>query len=48
MYEAEEALNEQYDRQIEDYYREAKLQAESVRQVYEENGIGKLFDEENY
>ena len=47
VHEAEDALNVQYDRQIDDYYREAKLQAEAVRQVHKENGIGKLIGEEN-
>ena len=42
---AEDALNEQHDRQVNHYYREAKLKAESVRQIYEENGIGNLFQE---
>ena len=43
---AEEALNEQYDKEVEDYYKEAKIQAEAVRQIFEENAIGKLFEQE--
>ena len=42
---AEEALNDQYDRQVEDYYQEAKIQAEAANRVFEENAIGKLFEE---
>ena len=38
--EAEQALTEQFDRQIEDFYREAKSKAESIRKLYEENAIG--------
>ena len=44
---AEEALNEQFDRQVEDFYQEAKVQAEKIRQIYEEDAIGKLFEEDN-
>ena len=35
--EAEQALNNQYDRQVEEFYIDAKKKAESVREVYEEN-----------
>ena len=43
---AEEALNEQYDRKVEDFYKEAKIQAEAVHRIFEENAIGKLFEQE--
>ena len=42
--EAEQALNEQHDREINDFYREAKNTAENLRQVFAENCIGKLFE----
>ena len=42
--EAEQALNEQFDRQISDYYEDAKIKAAAIRQLYEENAIGKLFE----
>ena len=29
---AEEALNEQFNRQVKDFYQEAKVQAEKIRQ----------------
>ena len=45
MNAAEEALNEQYDRHVEEFYRDAKIQAEAVRRVYDEDDIGKLFEE---
>ena len=41
---AEQALNEQFDRQIRDFYKEAKSKTESIRKLYEENAIGKLFE----
>ena len=44
---AEEALNEQFDKQVEDFYQEAKVQAEKIRQLYEEDAIEKLFKEDN-
>ena len=40
--EAEQALCDQYDRQIRVYYEEAREKARAVRQVFEENLIGKL------
>ena len=46
MNAAEEALNQQYDRQVEEFYREKIKEAEAVCSVYEENGIGKLFEED--
>ena len=42
--EAEQALNNQYDRQVEEFYIDAKKKAEAVREVYEENYIEKLFE----
>ena len=44
--EAEQALNEQYDREINDFYKEAKTTVENLNQVFEENCIGKLFETE--
>ena len=43
---AEQALNEQFDRQVNDFYKNAKAKAEAMRQVYEENCIGNLFKSE--
>ena len=45
--EAEQALNNQYDRQVDEFYIDAKKKAEAVRQVYEENYIEKLFGEDS-
>ena len=42
---AQQALNYQYDQQVLDYYEEAREKSRAVRQVYEENCIGKLFEE---
>ena len=43
--EAEQALCDQYDRQVRAYYDDAQDKAEVVRQVYDENLIGRLFKE---
>ena len=43
--EAEQALSDQYDRQVRDFYDEAKDQAKALREVYSENLISKLFEE---
>ena len=43
--EAEQALCDQYDTQVRDYYDDAREKAEAVRQVYDENLIGRLFKE---
>ena len=40
---AEQALNDIYDNQVNDFYKEAKAEAEAMRQLYEENCIEKLF-----
>ena len=40
---AEQALNELFDHQVNDFYKDAKSKAEAMRQVYEENCIGNLF-----
>ena len=42
---AQQALNDQYDLQILDYFEEARGKSRAVRQVYDENCIGKLFEE---
>ena len=44
MDEAEQALNEQFDNQIRDFYEEAKSKAAAIRQLYDENAIEKLFE----
>ena len=41
---AEQALNELHDSLIDDFYKNAKAKAEGLRQVYEENCIGNLFE----
>ena len=41
---AEEALSLQYDREIEKFYDDARARASGLRQVFEENVIGLLFD----
>ena len=43
--EAEQALNEQFDRHISNFYKEAKSKAEAIRKLYEENAIGELFED---
>ena len=43
--EAEQALNEQFDRQISDFYKEAKSKTELIRKHYEENAIGEHFED---
>ena len=43
---AERALNDMYDCQVKDFYKEAKEKAEAVRQVYEENCIKNLYGSE--
>ena len=45
MDEAEQALNEQYDRQIDEFYKDAKNRTAAIRQLYEENAIGELFED---
>ena len=41
---AEQALNEQFDKQKRDFYEEAKNKAAAIRQIYDENAIEKLFE----
>ena len=43
--EAEQALSDQYDRQVENFYDEARNKARALREIYEENLISKLFEE---
>ena len=43
--EAEQALCDQYDREIEHFYIEAKDKAVALHEIYEQNLIGKLFEE---
>jgi hypothetical protein len=43
--QAEQALCDQYDRQVVPYYEDAREKAEAVRHVYDENLIGRLFEE---
>ena len=40
---AEQAMNDQYDYQVEQFYIDAKKKAEDIAQVFEENYIEKLF-----
>ena len=42
---AEQALSDQYDRQIEDYYLEEKEKSKAIREIYEEDLIRKLYEE---
>ena len=42
---AEEALCDQYDRQVEDFYHEARDKARALREIYSENIIRNLFEE---
>ena len=42
--EAEQALSEQFDRHISEYYEDAKIKAAAIRQLYGDNAIGKLFE----
>ena len=44
--EAEQALNEQHDREMNNFHKEAKTTAENLHQVFAENCIGKLFETE--
>ena len=44
--EAEQALNAQYDRKVEDFYEEAKRTASKLREIYEEGVLAKLFQTE--
>ena len=44
---AEEALNEQFDREVENFYEDAKAKATVIRDVDEENCIWKLFDRDD-
>ena len=44
---AEEALNEQYDRQVERFYKDAKAKTAALREVFDENCIWKLFNDAN-
>ena len=43
--EAEQALNEQFDRQISDFYKESKSKTEAIQKLYKENAIGELFED---
>ena len=45
--EAEQALNEQYDKHVNDFYLDARAKAAAIRQIYEENSIQKLFESDN-
>ena len=45
--EAEQALNIQYDRQVEEFYINAKKRAEAVSQVYEDKYLEKLFGDDS-
>ena len=40
---AEEALNAQYDEEINVFYEEARQKARKIRELYDENAIGELF-----
>ena len=42
--EAEQALNAQHDREVSDFYEEAKKTAENLRGIFEENCIWRLFE----
>ena len=42
--EAEQALNAQHDREVSDFYKEAKKTAENLRGIFEENCIWRLFE----
>ena len=44
---AEQASNELYDHQVMEFYKDAKEKAKAIRQVYEENCIGKLFNSDD-
>ena len=44
---AEEALNEQYDRQVAEFYDKAREKAKGLRDVFEENCIAELFEYES-
>ena len=46
MDEAEQALNDQYDREVSSFYTDSKLKAASIRSLYEENAIADLFKED--
>ena len=47
--EVEQALCDQYDRQVEEFYEEARDKAKPLNEIYGENQISKLFEEsENY
>ena len=41
---AEQAINELYDNEVNEFYKDAKEKAGAIRQVYEANCIGKLFE----
>ena len=43
---AEQALNDVYDCQVNEFYKEAKSRAEALRRVYDENCIENLFGSE--
>ena len=43
---AEEALSNQYDRNIKDFYNDAKIKAANLRQIFDDNAIGQLFQPE--
>ena len=41
LWQKKTALNEQYDREISDFYKDAKITAENLRGILEDNGIEK-------
>ena len=43
--EAEEALCQQYDKNIKEYYRDKHASAKAVKEVFDENLIAKLYEE---
>ena len=44
--EAEHAINELYDNQVNEFYKDTKEKAGAIRKVYEESCVGKLFESE--
>ena len=45
--EAAQALNDQYDRHIQEFYKDAKQKAEAVREVFDEKYLEVLFEEKS-
>ena len=43
---AEQALNDQYNRQVSAFYSDAHSKAAAVRKLYDENAIRELFEDE--